>query len=295
VALRNTVICGNAAAMDALPDASVDLIFTSPPYESRKRYGDDASGDLGRLQGDAFLGALEPVLRECYRVLAPTGNLFINFQGQYIDRRMSLVQVKIPVMAVERVGFEYVQDFHWTKTNARPDNYARRLRNRNEVIYHLVKDIDQYQVNKDAVRVPHRHGGRGRKCELCNSLVPGKADRRAHKYNPLGADPGNVVFMPTSTGQGSRDTSRRDGAPVLFVHPGLMPGRLAEFFVRYGSPESGLVLDPFMGSGTTGVAAAALGRDYIGYDVYPEYVEQAIARCAAVAGTEPPLQLELSF
>ena len=245
------------------------------------------------MQGDAFLDALEPVLRECYRVLAPTGNLFINFQGQYIDRRMSLVQVKIPVMAVERVGFEYVQDFHWTKTNARPDNYGRRLRNRNEVIYHLVKDIRKYEVNKDAVRVPHRHGGRGRKCELCQSLVPGKTDKRAHKYNPAGADPGNVIFMPTSTGQGSGDTSRRDGAPVLYVHPGLMPGRLAEFFVRYGSPASGLVLDPFMGSGTTGVAAAALGRDYVGYDLFPEYVELATARCRSVGGPLPPVQLEL--
>ena len=279
---RNTVFQGDAASMGSLPDGSVDMIFTSPPYESRKRYGDADARDLGRLQGDAFVAALEPVLRECHRVLAPHGNLFINFQGQYIGRRLSLVQAKIPVLAVEVVGFEYVQDFYWTKTNARPDNYARRLRNRNEVIYHFAKDIDLYRVNKDSVRVPHRHGGSGRECELCKSLVPGRTDKRVHKYNPAGADPGNVIFMPTSTGQGSGDPSRRSGAP-------------AEFFVRYGSVESGLVLDPFMGSGTTGVAAAALGRDYVGYELFPEYIETALARCQAVGGSLPPLQLELAL
>ena len=272
---RNTVFQGDAASMGSLPDGSVDMIFTSPPYESRKRYGDADARDLGRLQGDAFVAALEPVLRECHRVLAPHGNLFINFQGQYIGRRLSLVQAKIPVLAVEVVGFEYVQDFYWTKTNARPDNYARRLRNRNEVIYHFAKDIDLYRVNKDSVRVPHRHGGSGRECELCKSLVPGRTDKRVHKYNPAGADPGNVIFMPTSTGQGSGDTSRRSGAPVLYVHPGLMPGRLAEFFVRYGSVESGLV--------------------YVGYELFPEYIETALARCQAVGGSLPPLQLELAL
>ena len=67
--------------MKQLPDNSIDLIFTSPPYEARKVYHTE-DGDIGRLRGDAFIEALRPIMAECHRVLKPSGNFFLNFQGQ---------------------------------------------------------------------------------------------------------------------------------------------------------------------------------------------------------------------
>ena len=278
--IQNRIFESSCADMKELPDNSVDLIFTSPPYESRKKY-DTPDGDLGRLREGAFLDALKPILSECQRVLKPTGSFFLNFQGQYIDGRFTLTEAKLPVMAVEECGLGYVQNLYWTKTRPRPDNYNRRLKNRNELIYHFVKSIDDYVVHKDAVREPSRHRGHDSTCPLCNSLVKGKMDKRAWKYNPKGRDPGNVIFMKGATGQGTGDTwgGKSMGKARSNVHPALMPQGLADFFVKYGSSEGQLVLDPFMGSGTTGIAAALLGRDYVGYELSPKYAEQARLRC----------------
>ena len=76
---RNTIFHGSAAQMADLPDASVDLIFTSPPYEARKVYH-TADGDIGRLRGDEFIAALKPIMSECHRVLKPSGNFFLTFK-----------------------------------------------------------------------------------------------------------------------------------------------------------------------------------------------------------------------
>ena len=276
---RNTIFHGSAAQMADLPDASVDLIFTSPPYEARKVYH-TADGDIGRLRGDEFIAALKPIMSECHRVLKPSGNFFLNFQGQYCDGRFSLTEAKIPIVAVEELGFDYVQPFYWTKTRPKPDNYRRRLKNVNEIIYHFVKDADHYAVYKDEVREPSRYQGHDQTCKLCNSTLPGRMDKRAWKYNPKGRDPGNVIYSKGATGQGSGDTwNKATKRPKKDIHPALMPMELADFFVKYGSTEGDLVLDPFMGSGTTGIAAARMGRDFVGYDVSDKYVGEATIRC----------------
>ena len=105
-------------------------------------------------------------------------------------------------------------------------------------------------------------------------------DKRAWKYNPKGRDPGNVIYSKGATGQGSGDTwNKATKRPKKDIHPALMPMELADFFVKYGSTEGDLVLDPFMGSGTTGIAAARMGRDFVGYDVSDKYVGEATIRC----------------
>ena len=265
--------------MRELPEASIDLIFTSPPYEARKVYA-APDGDIGRLRGDAFLAALKPIMAECFRVLKPSGNFFLNFQGQYGDGCFSLTEAKIPLIAVEELGFDYIQPFYWTKTRPKPDNYSRRLKNRNEIIYHFVKDAGAYTVYKDAVREPSRYQGHDQTCPLCSSTLKGRIDKRAWKYNPKGRDPGNVIFSKGATGQGSGDTwNKATKRAKRSIHPALMPIELADFFIKYGSDEGDLVLDPFMGSGTTGIAAAHHGRAFVGYDISDEYAKAARLRC----------------
>jgi site-specific DNA-methyltransferase (adenine-specific) len=280
---HNKIFCGSSSKMKDLPDNSVDLIFTSPPYEARKVYH-TADGDIGRMRGDDFIDVLRPIMADCYRVLKPTGSFFLNFQGQYADGRFSLTEAKIPIVAVEDIGYDYIQPFYWTKTRPKPDNYNRRLKNRNEIIYHFAKDADAYAVYKDSVREPSRYQGHDQTCPLCSSHLKGKIDKRSWKYNPKGRDPGNVIFCKGATGQGSGDTwGKRTSKAKRDVHPALMPAELAEFFVKYGSQEGDLVLDPFMGSGTTGIAAAMMGRDFVGYDVSPKYVGEAQDRCNEAA------------
>lgn len=246
----NQVLCGNCLdVLKTLPSESVNLIFTSPPYE-RKRDGfrGEESFGLGLSSSEAYVIRLKPILVELKRVLRQDGNFFLNFQGQIHDGYYSLTEQMIPIQAV-KVGWNYVQPHYWVKTNAHPDNFDKRLKNAVELIWHFVKS-KEYKVYKDAVRVP---------------AIWADKDSRTWKYNPKGADPSNVLI--------SKKTQKQSE-----IHPALMPLDLAEKYVKYGSTENNVVLDPFCGSGTTLIATHKLGRKWIGIDINPEYVEMAKKR-----------------
>lgn len=241
----NQVYCSNAAAMRELPDASVDMVFTSPPYE-RLRYYSDNPDDLGNYEGAEFALKLLPVLIECRRVLKPEGNLFLNFQAPRLGGFVSPTEYLIPQVAVEQAGLFHAQTHYWLKANASPLGSKELLKNSVELVWHFVKG-ENFYVDKDALRVPSEWVAR---------------DNRPYKYHPLGKDPGNYFILPKSQEQ-------------QHSHPAKMPDAVAERFVLYGSRAGGLVLDPFCGSGTTLVAARRHGRHYVGYDLNAGYVNAA--------------------
>src|SRR5258708_7580818 len=168
------VYCKSSENMPELPDNSVDLILTSPPYEDARHYSNDPR-DLGNFSGEEYLARLGVVLVECYRVLKPTGSLFLNFQGMMREGKYSLLENRIPLAAVDELGFIYIQPHYWYKPNAHPTNAPRNLKHTTELICHFAKS-DQYQVNKDSIREP----------SYC-----AERDPRRGKYHPQRKDPGN--------------------------------------------------------------------------------------------------------
>ncbi len=232
-----------------IEDSTINLIFCSPPYESKKDYGEQ--DELGKLRGDKFVNWFEPFFNECKRVIKPSGNIFINFQGQITNKEYSLTEQKLPILAVEKCGLKYVSPGYWFKTNAHPDNYDKRLKNCIELIWHFVKDIKEYTVYKDSVREVSEWAAK---------------DKRWWKYNPAGKDPGNVFICRNCNGEQKN------------IHPAKMIDELSDFYIKYGSKEGDLVLDPFAGGVTSLLSCRKYNRNFIGFEKAQEWYDKGILR-----------------
>lgn len=278
------VFAKSCSDMAELPDSSVDLVVTSPPYETMKSYSEHPE-DLGRAQGREFIHSMRGPVEEICRVLKPTGSAFINFQHQTIGSFASPTFYLLPAL-FEEMGLHIVQVLYWVKTNAHPLNDPRLLKPAVEPIYHLAKTKDFY-TDKDAIRRPSLHAGR---------------DKRAWKYNPKGADGGNclcpaverlrvlsvndVLILVLDPGSNVFPNPKSQDQALL--HPAKMPDEVARWLIAYGSKPGALVLDPFLGCGTTACEAKALGRRWVGYELNPVYAAQARTRIEQVQPGELP-------
>lgn len=281
-AFTDRIFAKSCASMSELPDSSVDGVVTSPPYETQRDYAADLE-NIGNYRGEEFLSRMRPPLREILRVLKPEGSAFINFVHGRKDGFSSSTLYAFPAL-LEQVGFRIVQPLYWLKTNARPTADERVLKSAVEPIFHVVKS-GAYRVHKDAIRRPSLYAAR---------------DKRAWKYNPHGADGGNwlcpaldrlnklsvqellgAVLDPAGDVLPLKKTQNQST-----LHPAAMPDELADWLILYGSKPGDLILDPFLGSGTTACRAKALGRHYVGYESVSEYARLAEDRLALVSFSE---------
>ncbi len=252
--------------MSALPDGCVDVIVTSPPYNIGKEY--KAYND-NRPRRE-FLTWLGSVFSECRRVLAEDGSFFLNVGGKPSDP-----WIPLDIAGEAREHFYLQNVIHWVKSIAipcdsvgkacgieqdlavghyKPVNSDRYLSSCQEYIFHLTRK-GSTPIDKLAVGVEYQDKSNIRRWA---SGAGGLRDR------------GNTWFIPYETIQSSRP------------HPTVYPDKLPEMCIRlHGVDGTKLVLDPFMGTGSTGVAAVRLGVRFIGFEIDTEYVEIAQERIAA--------------
>ncbi len=244
-----------------LPRGCVDVIVTSPPYNIGVPYG--AYKDEMPLE--EYLAWMEKLARECRRVLKDAGSFFFNIGDRPSDELRAL-----KVAESIRRCFKLQNTIHWVKSIAAPEqgvnlghykpvNSPRYLNNAHEFIFHFTKS-GAVELDKLAIGVPY-----GDKSNI-GRWKHARQDRR---------DRGNMWFIPYDTVMSKKE------------HPAAFPPRLAEMCIRLHGSGKGrlLVLDPFMGSGSTALAARALGCDYVGFELDPQYV--ALARRKLVqAGTK---------
>lgn len=249
---------GDAATVLAtLPDGSADCIVTSPPYLGLRDYG--VAGQIGAESSPSeYVAALVAVFHEARRVLADDGTLWLNLGDSY-DSAKNLLGIPWRVaFALQDDGWILRNDIIWHKSNAMPESVTDRLSNRHEHLFMLSKS-QRYWFDLDPIREPHestpdRAGGtalRGQK-----AIRPSGPNSGA--YSEGGRNPGDVWTIATQ--------------PFGEAHFATMPPALAERCVRAGCKPGGTVLDPFSGSGTTGLAAARHGRRYIGIDLNADYL-----------------------
>ncbi len=232
-----------------LPDGFVDVIVTSPPYNIGVKYQthDD------NLPFDDYVDWMEEVARECRRVLKEDGSFFFNIGDMPSDELRSLQVAE----RIRRAGFHTQNTIHWVKSIAAPEegvnmghykpvNSDRYVNNAHEYIFHFTK-TGNVKLDKLAVGVPY-----GDKSNIGRWK---KATRDVR-------DRGNTWFIPYETVTGAKP------------HPAAFPDKLPEMCIRlHGLRDEPLVvLDPFMGTGTTALAAQRLGCEYIGFEVSAEYV-----------------------
>lgn len=313
---RNTILVGDAAKrLREMPSASVDCVITSPPYYQLRNYG--APGQIGlEPHVDGWVVALGRVFAEVARVLKPTGVLWLNLGDSFSRHSRYGAPPKSLLLGPERLLLALAADgwivrnkVIWAKTNPLPSSVTDRLSLTYEVVYFLVRS-PRYFFDLDAIREPHRSSAAKRARPPLN-LTPDWAGplaatlgglRRARAAGTpghvLGKNPGDVWQVATRGYRGAHFATFPEALirrPILATCPQAVctacghPWRRKAQLERgallpcgCGAPtRPGVVLDPFFGSGTVGVAAQRLGRDWIGIEVNPTYVELAEARLAS--------------
>ena len=237
--------CHSAESMTELPDNSVALMVTSPPYNVGKDYDTDESFD-------DYLGLLERVLAETRRVLEPGGRAVVNVAN--LGRRPYIpLAARITAMMIDRLGYFMRGEIIWKKAEGASGSCAWG---------------SWRSPANPTIRDTH---------EYCLVFSKGRMDRVRKGTATIERD--EFLAATLSVWDIPPESARRVGHPAPF--PVALPKRFIELYTWADD----LVLDPFMGSGSTAVAAVETGRHYVGYDTDPEYVALAEKRVADVTLT----------
>lgn len=282
--------------LKSLPDNCVDCCITSPPYYGLRDYG--VAGQIGLEDTpDDYVQRLVKVFAEVNRVLKPTGTLWLNIGDSYAGsgkgfggKQSYLCEGKnrnkaktwdgikakdligIPwLLAFElrRFGWYLRQDIIWYKPNAMPESVTDRCTKSHEYIFLFSKSA-KYYFDNEVIFEP-----------VATSTIERSKSKKLPRYggDKYTATP-NKFYLTKSGNMYEPRPSRNKRSvwvvstkPFKDAHFATFPDTLIADCIKAGSPEKGLVLDPFMGSGTTAVVARKLDRNYIGFELNPEYVE----------------------
>ena len=280
-ALRLGVLAGDALTLlPQLPSRSVDLFFTSPPYADQRAYS--------RIHPDRYVEWFLPFARSMFEATSETGSLALNIKNRVANAGPLKGQrhpyVYELVLALQHMGWRWVETYIWAKPNAVPGRFGPRTKDSFEYVYHFARGAQPF-FNLDAVRRPYRADAaeisrRARDKNGRKTTEAGFGRDRTKTYRLGGADPGNVVSV-------SQTYNQHKGV----AHTAAMPEGLAEFFVKCLSPESGVVVDPFAGSGTTVAVARRLGRRAAGFELHEDYAREARRRIQADVADDTPGEL----
>ena len=308
-----TILCGDALEqLRTLEPESVNTCITSPPYYNLRDYG--AAGQIGMEETpEEYIGKLVDVFREVRRVLRPDGTLWVNIGDSYATRsgpqpptntrntcghtakhRPSGYKYKdlmgIPwllAFALRADGWYLRQDIIWHKTNAMPESVRDRCTKAHEYIFLLSKS-PHYYFDAAAIREPCGVKGNARTFRGGGAYTGGRSFQNSARVER------------ESHGNSANNTGGRNKRSVWSIatgqfkaaHYATFPERLVEPCILAGCPEGGTVLDPFAGSGTTGVVAKRLRRNFVGVEINPDYWKMATDRIAATTAQLDQIKME---
>lgn len=271
-----------------LPDNSVDCCVTSPPYYALRDYGVD--GQIGLEETpEEYIRKLTDVFMEVYRVLKPEGTLWLNIGDSYSEKNL----IGIPWMlafSLRNAGWYLRQDIIWHKPNPMPESVTDRCTKSHEYIFLLSKS-QKYYFDYEAISEPCADQNRTNYQSGSRSNGQNK-DRndndlgeRSKLWKPRtkncqydGQQP-NTMHLRREQGLPDKEYTVRNKRDVWSVnvkpdsaaHFATYPEELIMPCILAGCPSGGVVLDPFMGSGTTARVARKLNRHFVGFELNPEY------------------------
>jgi site-specific DNA-methyltransferase (adenine-specific) len=275
----DTILCGDAEAeLARLPAELVDGIVTSPPYYQQRDYaGQELQVGLEKSPSE-YIARLLRIFSQAKRVLKSTGTCWIVIGDKYRDNALLGMPWRL-ALAMQDDGWILRSDCIWHKPNAMPSSVKTRPTVDHEYIFFFTKSHD-YCYQADAIREPHvtfteksrMRGGRRHFFQRGGTPEAGKngGDSNLHDgrwdqaFHPAGRNKRTVWSIPLSKFRGA--------------HFAVFPPSLVTTCIAAGTPVGGLVLDPFLGSGTTALVARDLGRHYLGIDCTPEYCQIAEER-----------------
>lgn len=253
-----------------LPSGGVDLVVTSPPYDRQAKYRDGAPYGRDWYQ-DYFL----KVSAEILRVLAPHGSLVLNYRSKREGHERGVLQYEL-VFWLREQGFFFAEDFVWGKPSPPPGRFNRFLKDAVEYCFQFTK-TPAWQFFPEQVLRPARWDAADRE----------RRKRLAHNYErvaePSGHGRRRVQAGPDLVRPSTLLSFEPEFAPNPTEHPSRFPAELPEFFIRLMTLPGHVVVDPFAGTGTTGVAAEGLGRRWLLVEADAHYAAALPDRLADLA------------
>jgi len=252
--------CGDAfEVLRDVSDDSVDLIVTSPPYAERRK------SSYGGIHADVYVEWFLGISEELLRVLKPSGSFVLNIKEHAVKGERHPYVLEL-ILALRRQGWLWTEEYMWHKKNSYPGKWPNRFRDSWERLLHFNKSR-RFKMNQDEVMVPmgdwtsNRLGNLSETDRVRDESKVGSGFGKKIE-NWVGRDmayPTNVLHMATECGNRS--------------HSAAFPKSLPTWFIRLFTDPGDVVLDPFVGSGTSGIAAIELGRKAIGIEINPEFCE----------------------
>jgi DNA modification methylase len=244
-----------------LPDNSIDLVITSPPYADLKTYG-----DFKGIPADDYVEWILPLIHQLYRVLKPTGSFILNINDK-VENRFRHPFVFDLISRIHRdTKFKMFERLFWNKMKGSPSQ--KRFGDRVEFVFWFVKSND-FVFNIDAMRTPYSPASLKRMSAPIKSRFNREGEQgktKEWKAHPQGALPSTLVNI-------SSETKR-----IADTHIAVFPESLVEYFVLGSTNPDALVLDPFLGTGTTAVVCKAHTRRCVGFELNTDYLAVAKAR-----------------
>lgn len=266
----------------SLPSHSVQAIVTSPPYFGHRDYAKDsdlAKYELGREPNhEEYVARLVTLFAELRRVIRTDGTVWLNLGDTYRDQQLMGIPWRV-ALGMQADGWLLRSEIIWEKPNAMPSSVKNRPTVSHEHLFLFAKS-DSYFYNADAIREPHRtftaeskmKGGRGHFGKRNGTPESGKNGGNPNLHNGRW----DQAFHPK--GRNKRTVWSIPLGKFRDVHFAVFPEQLIKTCILASTRESDLVLDPFMGAGTTALVATSLGRHYLGIELIPEYVAMAKKR-----------------
>jgi site-specific DNA-methyltransferase (adenine-specific) len=241
------------------PDECIDLVITSPPY------ADQRSSTYGGIHPDDYVDWFLPRSEQLLRTLKPTGSFVLNIKEKALNGERHTYVIEL-ILAMKKQGWLWTEEYVWHKKNCYPGKWPNRFRDAWERCLHFKKSR-KFTMNQEAVMVPMGDWSKARlkslgkndtvryDSQVGNSFAKNIANWQGRSM----AFPTNVLHLATECGNKN--------------HSAAFPLELPTWFIKLFSNPGDIVLDPFVGSGTTIQAACELGRGVIGIDILKEYVE----------------------
>ncbi len=240
-----------------ISDNSVDLIVTSPPYADQRK------NTYGGIHPEQYVKWFLPISKELLRVLKPTGTFILNIKEKVVDGERSTYVMEL-ILAMRKQGWLWTEEFIWHKKNSYPGKWPNRFRDSWERLLQFNKD-KKFNMYQEEVMVPMGEWSKSRLKNLSdtdktrdNSKVgSGFGKNISNWVNRDKAYPTNVLHLATECNNKN--------------HSAAFPEELPEWFIKLFTKENDMVLDPFMGSGTTLKVAHRMHRNGIGVEIVLDY------------------------
>ena len=243
---------------------SIDLIVTSPPYADRRK------NTYGGISTKEYVEWFLPVSEQLLRVLKPTGTFILNIKEKAENGERNTYVLEL-ILALRKQGWLWTEEFIWHKKNSYPGKWPNRFRDSWERVlqFNKTRNFNMYQ---EAVMVPVGDWANNR---LKNLSKTDKIRDNSKSGSGFGKNISNwlkrSMVYPSNVLQFATVCNNKN-------HSAVFPEELPEWFIKLFTQANDLVLDPFLGSGTTSEVAQRMGRNSIGIEIIPEYVEMAKAK-----------------